>query len=140
MRNAPEYFVAAAYEVTAHVMKPSCTPTHAIAPAANEVIRRQYRRVYFHVIEQRHFSISCSRAIQPRAAPWAMRHPGADAEKQQKCQQNGYVGGNRAERVARNGLLRLDGTARLPIIDVPGAFISKAQTLKQQIPALAIRN
>jgi hypothetical protein len=39
MRDAPEYFVPATYQMTAYMMKPARTPAHAIAPGANEVIR-----------------------------------------------------------------------------------------------------
>ena len=82
MRNAPEYFVAATYKVAAYMMQPARAPTDAITPGANEAIRRQHRRVHFHVIKERHFPGSCSCAIQPREALWAMRYAGADAEKQ----------------------------------------------------------
>ena len=60
MRNTPEYFVAPTYEVAAYVMEPPGVPAHAIARGADEVIRRHYWRVHFHMIKERQLPGSCS--------------------------------------------------------------------------------
>ena len=60
VRNTPEYFVAATYQVPPYVMKPAWAPAHFIAVVVDETMGGQYGRVHFDVIKKGHFPGSCS--------------------------------------------------------------------------------
>jgi hypothetical protein len=60
MRNTPEYFVAATYEVAPYMMKPAWAPAYFIAVVVDETMGGQYGRVHFDMIKKGHFPSSRS--------------------------------------------------------------------------------